>query len=411
MAYELGIDLNKNHALVSIVLPNEEEPVTLSMTDEDDVFVIPYNICRLSDGRWEIGYRAANEKDRALFFADDIFEKALAQKTASIDGKQYSYVELFGIYMQNICSFLRVKFGFDISDRAVVTVKIVNDGVLKLFDEIKSALPIQEVLVRDFKETFAAYVMAQSPGIYNKAVFLYEFNGKDLTNLILSLDTSLRPNVVKVEEDIEKGFGERLLNVKKSGTQMDVDFLKILEEDFTYMEASSVFLTGDGFEDNWAKESVEFICKGRRAFAGQNLFSKGACYLCLDIDNENKSYVYLGESKTKANLCIEINKNKKAEKLTLLSAGENWYETGASYRIVLEEGNELNVLLISPDGTQSQERTLTLSGLPERPKRTGRINVSARALSEDMFILNIKDLGFGEMYPASEKEWEYKISL
>ena len=42
---------------------------------------------------------------------------------------------------------------------------------------------------------------------------------------------------------------------------------------------SSVFLTGQGFENNWYPLSLEGIhVNGRRAFIGNNLYSKGACY-------------------------------------------------------------------------------------------------------------------------------------
>ena len=39
----------------------------------------------------------------------------------------------------------------------------------------------------------------------------------------------------------------------------------------------SIFLIGDGFQGDWMKESLRFLCRGRRVFQGNNLFSKGAC--------------------------------------------------------------------------------------------------------------------------------------
>ena len=411
MAYELGIDLNKNNALISVAVPGESEPVTLSMTEDENAYVIPYSMARLNDGRWEIGLRAANAEDDVDIRIDDVLERALFGKSVAMDARKAPASELLGIFLQNICAYARVRYGFDVSDRAVITVPVVDGRMLALFDEIKGVLPANDVLIRDHKETFASYVMAQSPGLYEKAVFLYDFDGKDMTNLIMTRDTKFRPVVVKVKEDVNKGFGERIINVKKNSTQLDMDFSQMLKEDFEYMDASTVFLTGDGFESKWAKDSIQIICRGRRAFGGQNLFSKGACYLAKEIDKQDKSYVYLGESKTKANVCLEINENGKSGLLDLLSAGENWYETGATHRIVMGEGDELRILLVSPDMKHKDERTLTLSNLPKRPEGAASLLISARALAEDTYVLTIKDLGFGELFPSSGKEWDYKITL
>ena len=58
----------------------------------------------------------------------------------------------------------------------------------------------------------------------------------------------------------------------------DASFLKIVSEVTGGHIVSAVYLTGDGFDGEWMKESLSFLCKGRRVFMGKNLYSKGACY-------------------------------------------------------------------------------------------------------------------------------------
>ncbi|MCB5595164.1 DUF5716 family protein, partial [Mediterraneibacter gnavus] len=41
---------------------------------------------------------------------------------------------------------------------------------------------------------------------------------------------------------------------------------------------SAGFVTGEGFENNWYPTSLRGLCNGRRAFIGNKLYSKGACY-------------------------------------------------------------------------------------------------------------------------------------
>ena len=69
---------------------------------------------------------------------------------------------------------------------------------------------------------------------------------------------------------------------------------------------SSVFLTGDGFENNWYPNSLRVLCNGRRAFMGNNLYSKGACYTAMQrsmdlIDGP----VYLDETKMTEQICLK----------------------------------------------------------------------------------------------------------
>ncbi|MGYP000098079688 len=48
---------------------------------------------------------------------------------------------------------------------------------------------------------------------------------------------------------------------------------------------------------------------------------------------------------------------------------------------------------------------MALPGLPERPERTTRLGVNLQYTSQDECRVTVKDLGFGEMFPSSGKEW------
>ena len=52
----------------------------------------------------------------------------------------------------------------------------------------------------------------------------------------------------------------------------------VLKDELAGHNFSSVYLVGSGFKGSWMKKSTAFLCQGRRAFLGGNLFSKGAAY-------------------------------------------------------------------------------------------------------------------------------------
>ena len=49
----------------------------------------------------------------------------------------------------------------------------------------------------------------------------------------------------------------------------DASFLKIVSEVTGGHIVSAVYLTGDGFDGEWMKESLSFLCKGRRFLWGK----------------------------------------------------------------------------------------------------------------------------------------------
>ena len=102
---------------------------------------------------------------------------------------------------------------------------------------------------------------------------------------------------------------------------------------------SSVFLTGEGFENNWYPKSLRVLCNGRRAFIGNNLYSKGACYtayrkLYMHIENP----VYLSETKLTDQITVNMRVDGQEMWYPLVSWGAHWYESNNQWEVILEEG-------------------------------------------------------------------------
>lgn len=49
---------------------------------------------------------------------------------------------------------------------------------------------------------------------------------------------------------------------------------------------------------------------------------------------------------------------------------------------------------------------MLLTGLPKRPNKTTRLLLKLQYISRKECRITVKDLGFGEMFPSSGKEWE-----
>lgn len=79
---------------------------------------------------------------------------------------------------------------------------------------------------------------------------------------------------------------------------------------------SSVYLTGEGFENNWYPNSLKVLCNGRRAFLGNNLYSKGACYSSMRYaDPYDDGPIYLDGTKMTEQICLRMR----------IGGQEGWY--------------------------------------------------------------------------------------
>lgn len=117
-----------------------------------------------------------------------------------------------------------------------------------------------------------------------------------------------------------------VLNVDKA-KDADEAFRRFIQSVFEKRLVSSVFLTGDGFENNWYPNSLRTLCNGRRAFQGNNLYSKGACYAAYNKAVEHQDIpVYLDETKMTEQICLKLRVRGVEEWYPIVAWGTRWYE-------------------------------------------------------------------------------------
>ena len=162
------------------------------------------------------------------------------------------------------------------------------------------------------------------------------------------------------------------------------------------------------------KESLRLLCNNRRVFQGNNLYSKGACYGALEKISQSelgKKLVFLGNEKLKSNVGMKVYRQGKESYLALLDAGVNWFEASRQCEFYLDTGNRISLLITPLTGRNVREEEVVLDGLPLRKKRTTRIRLSMRMLSESKVKVEMQDLGFGQIFPSSGQNWIREFEL
>ena len=196
------------------------------------------------------------------------------------------------------------------------------------------------------------------------------------------------------------------------GDNPDLEFEEIIERVFAGKIISAVYLLGDGFDGDWLKVSLQKLCHNRKVFAGKDMYSRGACYAGAVKDGvKDWPFVYIGDNELKMNLSLKVVDKRIMEYLTLLNAGDSWYEAHGECEVILDGSGEIEIWIQKPDSRDAKVEILELTDLPERDNRTTRLRISARPTSDIEAVVTISDLGFGEIVPSSNKTWEHRISL
>ncbi|MCR5640423.1 MAG: hypothetical protein K6G04_03605 [Lachnospiraceae bacterium] len=401
-----GLDISNRYTLISYYQLHMEEPATISTVMGTEAYQIPTLLAkRKGMGQWFFGNEARRRiQSNEAEAVEDLYENALSGKRVFVDGEDYDSRELFMIFIRKILSMPGTYQAGSHLAKLVVTVGELNLTVVELFNMVanRMGLSSQQLVVIDYRESFYYYVLNQEPSIFLHDVMMFDFTGKNLLHCRLKRDMYQKPQVVTLEQG---NHGSLIEN-------RDMAFDRVITETFGEDYISAVYLIGDGFDDDWMKVSLQHLCQGRRVFLGKNLYSKGACYAGAIKDGcRDWPFIYIGDNELKLNVSLKVSDQNELKFVNLVNAGDNWYESHGECEVILEGSPEIEVWVQRLDNRQSRVEVLELSDLPKRESRMTRLRISAKASNDKQVVIEIKDLGFGELVPATNKTWSHTVSI
>ena len=404
--FYLGIDLDDTYAVVSYYELNKAEPETVSTVAGSEVFQIPVLLTKRNGiGQWLIGEEAGRlAAAQGGTCVDHLLSRALKGETAMVDNEQFKAEELLRLYLKKLILLAGSLGKPQKPDRLVICLESLSREAAGLFERMMPGMGMktEQLILLDRKECFYYFVYHQKQELTLHDVYLFDYRGDELRCCCMEKTPRTSPQMVTMTEEA----------VRMPMQGQDPTFLRVLQECFKGRIVSAAYLVGDGFDGGWMQRSVSFLCKGRKAFVGKNLYSKGACYAAAVIaGNQTWQYVYLGDNEMKVNVSLKLYNRGTPEFFTLINAGDNWYDTVGSCEVILDGTPEIDFWLQPPNSREAKVESLELSDLPKRPERATRLRITARPLSDVRVHIQIKDLGFGEIFRSSDKVWEHVMTL
>lgn len=313
--------------------------------------------------------------------------------------------ELLALFLKKVME-LPSKLGNPSSfDRLVICVDRLTKENVSMFYGMAVRLGInsRQLTVIDRKESFYYFALNQDKSLWLHDVVMFMQEKESIFFYSLKRDLRTTPQVVSIDESISYTLDKN---------DKDKSFLDIINESFKNQIISTVFLVGDTFAEGWMKQSVALLCKGRRVFMGNNFFTKGACYAAATRDKEAEwPFVYMGENEMKFNLSLKVHDKGELSFYNLISAGSNWFESKGQCEVIISGSYEVDFWKQLPKSREAKIETLRLTDMPPRPDRATRIRITATPVSDDRIDIEIKDLGFGEIFMSSGKVWHYEMTM
>jgi hypothetical protein len=422
--FMLGIDLMQDHCQISYLYNKRarfgkgfvnaatggvsREPVTFSTVSGQEAYNIPMALCKCTDSPvWLAGQdavEAAQEGEGTL--VTGLLDKARRDLSIRVGGEEYGAGALLALYLRRCIAMLEPEIAPEQIAAVVFTAPEMDYSmeqvILRAFGRLD--LPVQQVLCEDYRESFYSYMLMQDAEQRRAGMLLCEYSlDGALSFSTLSCNRRAEPVVYWAQME------ERSLAPDLSGGLRDHAFAETVQEVLRDQEVSAVYLTGEGFSGSWMKESASVLCRGRRVFQGENLFSKGAAYSALlhtDRPAEIPESVFLSPDALRSNIGIEVLMREQVGYHVLLDAGVKWYNAEVEEDFILDTGREFNLVQTPVTGGEPRTLTVELDGLPERPDRTTRLRAVLTMPAADRLRVQVRDLGFGEIFPSGGGVWE-----
>ena len=412
----VGVDLCEDMSQITCFNMVSFEPESICLNGDAEKYLIPTALFyRRDTAEWTFGEEAIawnREKDGVL--VKGLVSKASREEDVVVDGRTVKPEFLLERFFKRLLGLLKAEYPNNTIRSLVITVKEKNMILIQNIYSALQKLGISKLRanVQSHEECFVNYAMNQPKELRVNDIVLFDFDEDGLSFYQISINRRTEPNTVVLKKRefkdvlpyslLEEGDKENVAYVFES-IAMNVLHKQIV---------STVYVTGKGFEGNWCKAALKKLCVGRRVFAGQNLYAKGAGYAARENVGEGKlkDYLYLGDEMLTVNISMPVFYDSNLIQYPLVTAGVAWYNATKTISFIPDDAVEVELIMEHVIGQQVEHHFITMDGLWNLRRRT-RIEMTIEFLDVNTFVVRLNDRGFGDLYASSNRVWEKVIKI
>ena len=409
----IGYDLCKDYCRISYYRDGDEEPADLRFSDEKNPYLIQNSICkRKGADEWLIGEEAY---ETALFGAGNIADKLLILVSkhghATFEGVTYKGDELLYRFLDETLKVVFRETGVSYVERITFTMQELDAPVLDAVVSAMKKIGVErkKVHIISHTESYLYFALSRPRDLWTNLAALFDFSGDGLNYYEMEVLRGMQPNVARADRAfLEEGFSIDILDAKAGQKMADSIMTSAVERTLDKKTVSACFLSGNGMDNcqEWGENFLTVLCRRRRVFFIENLFAKGAVYAAKETleESEKLPYSIMCEGRIKVDITVDVYKGVNHQTLALSRAGENWYETRASFDIIPDQETSLRLKVRKVGEKTPASIEIPFGRLNTRGNKLSRIHVTLSFTKDDEFSVSMTDKGFGEFYPPTEAE-------
>lgn len=407
----IGIDLSKEYIQASYLTSGMDKPEAVMLGFASQTYDIPLEgYKKKGENKWAFGDTGRKNYEEGEYLkVENVVEKVLDGSPVEIDDEKYMPLDILECLFRFVVrECVRVT---DIEKVSKVAVCVEPFG-RKMLDSVRTTLermdiPKEDILLLNRTECFIYNALSGTEDLYQRGVAMFDFSGKRLTYSYMNYAMLEGKTIVMVDSTKDRVSANRQ-------EEADAELTELASKMLGNTLMSSIYLTGKSFEKfDHLDQFVQFVTNRRRAFIGQTLYAEGAAQGAYEhfYGGNFKNRVLACEDRILADIDIDIVEREKPKVYRAIKVGTNWYMANKKLRFIVDDAKEINLHVHPIERKPDQNITISLEEFPKRPPRMTKIMVEFDFTSASECKVNVKDMGFGDIYKSTGKTIYQDIKL
>ncbi len=407
----VGIDLSREYIQASYLLDGMAEAESVILGIKSQTYHIPtVGYKKIGENKWAFGDTGRTYFESGEYMeVNGIIEKVIAGEQIEADDECYVPEDVLECLLRFVVrECVRVT---DVENVVKIAV-CVEQFSRKLLDSLSKVLERMDFdessrVLFNRTESFIYYALNTKEELYQRGVGIFDFGSRRLNYSYMNYATVDGKTIVMVDT-------ERMKVVAEHPREVDAELAKLAQGVMGNAQMSAIYLTGSGFDRyEHLDEFVRIACNRKRAFIGQNLYSKGAAQGAFEhfYGGNFKNRILACEDRILADFDIDIVEKEKEKVYRAVRVGTNWYMAAKKLRFIVDDTKELKIHIKPIERKPDQEIVISLEDFPKRPAKMTKIMVEFDFVSATSCKVIVKDMGFGDYYKATEKTIYKDIKL
>lgn len=412
----LGLDLCQKNIQLSFFREDKQEPESIYQLNNTETYQLP-NVMfySLREKKWYVGNNVSTIRfQEEGTIIEDVVGNIDSDNHVRIDGNSYTYEALLVILLKtHVEEFLARSQEYQLSG-LTVTLENYHPRVYQALERLREELKLDKdsFYIMSHENAFFQYVMNQDEKLRTNSVAMFEYGQDGMEYYRIDKKHQGTRRVFYLSrQDLKKELPYTMLFGDIE--ELDKYFAGIARVKMKETYISTVYLTGPGFNDKWIEESTKVLCDGRRVFMGQNIYTKGACYHAkLGAYEAGRDCILCTEGSMPFDIGVSIGDTEGRNQFYPIAiGGREWYNMKGKVILFLDDTNRIDVVYRDKVTKEIQKEIIEIHGLPKRPPKTTKLSLEVELYDEKVGAIVIRDLGFGKIYPTTNKIYRKEFSV